>query len=139
MTEYYIYDEYGHLDGPYSKKQADQILDNITWDEKLKFKLSGDEFHPYYKIMNIVQSKCNKIQVFRLRGTDLLCQLTQFLDTRNGLKVGYVGAYVDFYQPTRYCHPDDVESINQDQSKKRVAIPMVNFGQPKLVKWSNNA
>jgi len=132
---YYICDEKGNLEGPYYESEANRILDQITFEEILNFEFSDDGKHPYSKVMNDIQSKCDEIQVFRLKNTDLLCQVQYFLDTRNGLRVGYITAYVDYYQPVRYCSPDDVESVSGIETQKRFPIVRTNFGCPKLVKW----
>jgi hypothetical protein len=134
-NEYYICNEQGILKGPYHKQEANRILDEIAWDEIQNFKFPDGGKHPYDKVMDEVQAKCDEIQVFRLANTNLLCQMQNFLDSRDGLKVGYVVAYVDFYQPVKYCSPDEVESVSGIETQKRFQITRTNFGHPKLVKW----
>ncbi len=132
---YYICSEEGVLDGPYHETEANRILDEVTWDELLNLNYPDDGKHPYEKVMDEVQSKCDKIRVFRLAGTDLLCQAIDFHDGRNGLSVGYISAYVDYYQPVQYCSPNDVESVSGIETQKKLPITKTNFGSPKLVKW----
>lgn len=132
---YYICSEEGVLDGPYSETEANRLLDEITWEERLNFKYPDDGKHPYEKVMDEVQSRCDEIQVFRMAGTDLPCQMIGFLDGRNGLKVEYVVAYVDYYQPVQYCSPDEVLSISGIDAGKRSPITRTNFGSPQIVNF----
>lgn len=136
---FYICSAEGILKGPYYEAEANRIIDDIPWEEKLKFKYLDDGTHPYEKIMDKVQSKCNEIQVFRKANSNLTYQMQNFLDSRYGLRVGYILAYVDYPQPVEYCSPDEVLSISGIDTGKRYPIIRTNFGCPQIVNFADTA